>query len=488
MHPSESFGVALKRLRIAAGLTHEALAERAGLGARTISDLERGISRAPRADTLSLLVEGLRLTAEQRALLEAAARPAPSSAQVAVPSNLPLSLTTFVDREEETRAVGTLLRRDDIRLVTLTGPGGVGKTRLALQVAVHLGHAFPEGIFLVSLAAVADGDGIVQAIGRAVDANAATRSTLPSLVARLGRDRLLLVLDNCEHLPDVAMIAAELLRGAAGPKLLATSRAPLRVSGEQEYPVSPLPVPDPAQSSQLSSLASSPAVALFVDRATHVRPDFALDADNAAAVAAICTRLDGLPLAVELAAARVKALPPQVLTERLNDATAGGSLRLLTGGAVDSPKRHQTLHDTIAWSHDLLSYEDRALFRRLAVFVGGCTIKAAEAICGGGGRGAPSLDVLEGLASLVDKSLLEQAVGADGEPRYVMLETIREYALGRLDAAGEVATFREQHARHYLALVEATGALLFASAPTRARLAAEDGNVQAALRWLVQRG
>jgi predicted ATPase len=260
------------------------------------------------------------------------------------------------------------------------------------------------------------------------------------------------------------------------------------VSGEQEYPVSPLPVPDPAQSSRVSSLASSPAVALFVDRATHVRPDFALDADNAAAVAAICTRLDGLPLAVELAAARVKALPPQVLTERLNDATAGGSLRLLTGGAVDSPKRHQTLHDTIAWSHDLLSYEDRALFRRLAVFVGGCTIKAAEAICGGGGRGAPSLDVLEGLASLVDKSLLEQAVGADGEPRYVMLETIREYALGRLDAAGEVATFREQHARHYLALDEATGALLFASAPTRARLAAEDGNVQAALRWLVQRG
>jgi predicted ATPase len=405
-----------------------------------------------------------------------------------IPTNLPPSFTTFVDREEETRAVGQLLRREEIRLVTLTGPGGVGKTRLALHVAAELGDAFPGGIFLVSLASVAEGDGVVQAISRVIDAESTARPTLASLVAKIGANRLLLVLDNCEHLPGVAAFVADLLRAAADLKVLATSRAPLHVSGEQEYPVSPLPVPDPSHSSQMAAVASSPAVALFVDRATHVRPDFALDADNAAAVAAICARLDGLPLAVELAAARIKALPPRVLTERLNDATAGGSLRLLTGGAVDSPKRHQTLHDTIAWSHDLLSDDDRALFRRLAVFIGGCTLEAAEAVCGGDPQGTPALDILEGLASLVDKSLVEQAVGPDGEPRYVMLETIREYALGRLEAAGEVATLRERHARHYLALVEATGALLFAKEPTRARLAAEDGNVQAALRWLVQGG
>jgi predicted ATPase/DNA-binding XRE family transcriptional regulator len=486
MQSREPFGAVLRRLRIAAGLTHEALAERAGLGARTISDLERGISRAPRADTLALLVEGLGLSPEQCAELEAAARAAPISTPEPVPTNLPPSFTTFVDREDETRALGLLLRRDEIRLVTLTGPGGVGKTRLALHVAAGMGDSFPGGIFLVSLAAVAESDGIVQAIGRAIDAEAATRPTLPSLIARIGTNSLLLVLDNCEHLPDTAAFAAELLRGATGLTLLATSRAPLHVSGEQEYPVSPLPVPDPSQPSQVSSLASSPAVALFVDRATRVRPDFTLDADNAAAVAVICARLDGLPLAVELAAARIKALPPRVLTERLGDATAAGSLKLLTGGAIDSPKRHQTLHDTIAWSHDLLSDVDRVLFRRLAVFIGGCTLESAEEVCGVESEDAPTLDVLEGLASLVDKSLLVQTVGPDAEPRYVMLETIRAYALGRLEAAGEVAPLRERHARHYLALVEATGALLFAQAATRARLAAEDGNVQAALRWLVQ--
>jgi predicted ATPase len=509
MDERRHFGAVLKRFRLAAGLTHEALAERASLGARTISDLERGVSRAPRADTLALLVEALGLSPEQRTVLEAAARPAtatPDSREdtEAVAGTLSVPLTRFIGREDEVGSVPRVLLRSDVRLVTLTGAGGVGKTRLAIHVASRLKEAFADGVVAVALAPVADRDGAVQAIGRAISGDD-RRHSLPNVVTSLARRELLLVLDNCEHLVEAVQIVAELLRGGSRLKILATSRAPLRVSGEQEYPVSPLPIPDVRHLPSVPALADNATVALFVDRAARVRPDFALTAENAATIAAICARLDGLPLAVELAAARIKVLPPRMLLERLNDATSGGSLDLLTGGARDLPERHQTLRDTIAWSHDLLTPSDQTLFRRLSVFHGGCTLEAAEAICSGGqgdrGTGARSFSVLspcppaplsvsilDGLASLVDKSLLVQGDGPDGEPRFVMFETIREYAREQLIAASEERALLQRHAEYYLALVEETGGLLFAAARKRAKGAAEQGNVQAALRWLVQHG
>jgi predicted ATPase len=482
------FGAVLKRFRVAAGLTHEALAERSSLGARTISDLERGVSRAPRADTLALLVGALGLSPEQQAELERAARPgaAPSLAvsdTSDIPGNLAVPLTSFIGREVEVQSIQRSLRQDTVRVVTLIGPGGVGKTRLASQIATSLQSEFTDRVVAVTLVSEVDGEGVVQAIGRALfrDDRHHTFERIAELLA--GKD-MLLILDNCEHIADAGLRVADLLRAARRLKVLATSRFPLRVSGEREFPVAPLPVPDVTRLLDVSSLSEYAAVALFVDRAMHVRPEFRLTTDNARAVASICTRLDGLPLAVELAAARIKAMSPRLLIERLGDTTAGGSLRLLTGGALDLPQRHQTLRDTIAWSHALLSPAEQILFRRLAVFYGGCTMEAAEAICGQ----AAANSVLDRLVSLVDKSLLVQEDGPDDESRFAMLETIREYAWERLEAAGEELALCQQHAGYYLMLVESTGGLLFADARKRARAAAEQGNVQAALRWLVQHG
>ena len=498
------FGLVLKRFRLAAGLTHEALAERASLGARTISDLERGVSRAPRSDTLALLIEALDLSPDQRALLRAAARPrldlTPGAvSSVLSPNHLPLPLTSFVGREQEARTVHDLLGRDDTRLITLTGPGGVGKTRLALQVATQVVNAFPDGIFAVDLAPIRDPNSVDEAIARVLDVSDECRPSLTNLVAALGQKRLLLLLDNFEHLLAAAPLVTELLHGCPQLKVLATSRAALRLSGEQEFLVPTLAVPDPTRLPEVETLLGYAAVRLFVDRAARVRPDFALTADNGTAVAAICARLDGLPLAVELAAARVRALPPQMLLERLQTANVP-TLDLLTRGAQDAPTRQQTLRDTIAWSYDLLDMPERTLFRRLAVFSGGCTLEAAETICNPPrepsrgdatsvlGERFSEINVFQALLSLVDKSLVDQADGLDGLPRFRMLETIRAFASEQLVASGEEAMVRREHATYYLSLVRATGALLFASEHKQAMQAAEQGNVQAALQWLVQYG
>ena len=504
MDDRQPFGHVLKHLRLAAGLTHEALAERASLGARTISDLERGVSRAPRADTLALLVEALGLPLEQRARLEAAARPEPDVVPLVAsparrPGSLPPPLTSFVGRQRETRAVRDLFARDDTRLVTLTGPGGVGKTRLSLHVASQLDGVFRDGVVTVDLAPLAYSDGVCQAIGRALGLGKAGPLPLERLIAALEPKQLLLVLDNFEHLLAAAPLVTDVLRACPHVNVLATSRAALRLSGEQEYPVPPLPVPDLTHLPVLEVLADYAAVRLFVDRAVRVRPDFVLTTDNAGAVAAICARLDGLPLAVELAAARVRALPPRSLIERMQR-SALMPLGLLSGGTRDAPARQQTLRDTIAWSHDLLSKRERVLFRRLAVFVGGSTLDAVEVVCSlpsetdtvgvsqSTRESTPERDVVEALHVLVDSSLLSQGEGADGAPRFRMLETIRAFAWEQLATSHEENLVRQQHATYFLSLVEATGALLFASERKQAMQAAEQGNMQAALQWLVQHG
>jgi len=484
-----AFGALLKRYRLAAGLTHEALAERAALSARAISDLERGVSRAPRAETLALLVQALPLAPQQRAALAAAGRRTALQDAWRPPHNLPIQLTSFIGRERELRVAADLLRRPDVRLLTVTGAGGTGKTRLAIELAMAALGAFPAGVCFVTLAPVSGADLVIRAIARALGAGDAEGRTSPANLVELLDDRgCLLVLDNFEQLLAAAPIVVDLLRACPGVKILATSRAPLRVSGEHVFPIQPLPLPVLTDRAPVDELARNPAIRLFVDRATSVRPDFALTPDNASAVVAICVRLDGLPLALELAAARVRALPPPALVARLVDTTGSTSLDLLTGGARDLPRRQQTLRDTIAWSYELLPPAEQLLFRSLAVFAGGCTVEAVEAVCQPATSEEQVLNMVVGLASLVDNSLLQQGEGPDGEPRFLMLETIRSFAMERLSAHAEEAVLRHAHARYFLALLEATGALLFAGSPKRLRYAAEQDNVQAALRWLVTQG
>jgi predicted ATPase len=486
------FGAALKRYRLAAGLTQEALAERARLSARAVSDLERGVNRAPRPGTLALLAKALRLGPEARAALTAAAAPPAAGAALGpprLPHNLPAPLTSFVGREREARAVEDLVRRGAARLVTLTGAGGSGKTRLALRVAAGLRPAFADGVCFVALAAVADGAGLLPALAQALGVRAAPGFPLHGrLVEALRGRELLLLLDNFEHLLPGAPPVAELLAACPGLTVLVTSRAALRLSGEREFPVPPLALPDPRRPPGAEDLTRFEATRLFVERAQAVRPAFRPAAADAAAVAAICARLDGLPLALELAAARIKLLPPRALLAQLEGGPAGAALRLLTGGLRDAPARQRTLRATIAWSHDLLAPDERRLFRRLAVFARGCTLGAADAVCAGAGPGPPPGGLVEGLASLVEKSLLSAEHEIAGEARFLMLETVREFGLEQLAAAGEEAAVRAAHARYYLALVEAAGPVLFGTEGARRRLAVEQDNIRLALRWSVQHG
>ncbi len=481
----QPFGLVLRRFRIEAGLTHEALAERAGLGARTISDLERGVSRAPRPDTLALLVAALHLSPDRRELLERSARqhamPSPDQAGARTSRNrLPVQLTTFVGRERETTAVRQLLLRKDIRLVTLTGPGGVGKTRLALHLAAELLDSFDE-VFVVDLAPLTDPAAVGDAIGQVLGIGTTGPVSTQQVIEAIGQRPYLLLLDNFEHLLDAVPLVSDLLRHCPALKILATSRAALRISGEQEYPVPPLPLPDREGPLTVEQVASCESIQLFVDRASRVRPEFALNPSNVTDIAGICARLEGLPLALELAAARSKSFPPHLLLRQLQRATDAPSLQLLEGGPRDVHARHQTLRDTIGWSYRLLPEPDQALFRRLSVFKGGCTREQASAVCG-------PLDVNRGLDVLLDHSLLYLSEEAGGEPRIQMLETIAEFALEQLNAADETAEYQRRHARYFLELVESTGALLFAPQSKRARTAAEQGNLSAALSWLVQHG
>jgi len=386
-------------------------------------------------------------------------------------------LTPLIGRHQERAALTAFLRDGATRLVTLTGPGGVGKTRLALAVAERLVDAFPDGRVFVDLAPLRDPALLVPHVASTLGLREPAGRALTDIIHDFLHDReVLLVLDNLEHLLPAAPVVSDLL--AAGPrvKVLATSRAPLRLRGEREYPVPVLRLPTPEDARDITALAANEAVAFFVDRAQAVQPDFALTSGNAAAVIEICQRLDGLPLALELAAARAKILPPATLQARL-----GARLPLLTGGPRDAPDRQRTMRDAIAWSDDLLSPEARILFHRLGVFVGGWTLEAAETVTDIDG----DLDVLEGLAALADLSMI-RLDESGSEPRYGMLETIREFAQERLAASGEEAGVRGSHAAYFLSLTEQAKPHLV-GAGQRAwmrRLEAEHPNVRAALEAL----
>jgi predicted ATPase/transcriptional regulator with XRE-family HTH domain len=499
---SNTFGVLLRRRREEAGLSQEELAEHAGLTGKAVGALERGDRRHPYPATVRQLADALGLSPEDRTALLATlpARgkaigrtaadvttgvPALSTVEAAgsTPlSDLPAPLTLLIGREADI-ASATHLICEGTRLLTLTGPGGVGKTRLALQLATETSTLFADGVVFVPLAPLADASLVCPTIAHVLGLRESGGQPLLDMLRRsLGGRQLLLLLDNCEHvLPGLTEISP-LLEGCPRLVVLATSRSPLRIRGEHEFGVAPLDLPEVEYALTVEEAARSPAVRLFVARARAASTGFELTEENASTVAAICARLDGLPLALELAAPRVKLLPPGALLARLHEA-----LSLLTDGPRDSPARQQTLRNTIIWSHSLLDEAERALFRRLSVFAGGCSLDGVEAVCT-----APDTsdgDVLTGLGSLVDKSLLQMRAIA-GEPRFMMLETIREFARGELLASGEEGTIREAHARYMVALVEEIEPRLWG--PDQVSwinwLVAEEDNVRAALRWLLDAG
>jgi predicted ATPase/class 3 adenylate cyclase len=396
-------------------------------------------------------------------------------------NNLPLQATPLVGREREVESVCGLLRSSETRLLTLLGPGGTGKTRVGLQVAAELADDYEDGVFFVPIAAITDPTLVAPTIARVLGLSEGGAQPLEELLEGYLRDRqTLLLLDNLEQVLEAAPIVERLLSNAPNLKILATSRIPLGLYGEYEFPVPPLSLPDPDSLPPLEYLTEYEAIRLFVERARAVRPDFSLTEENGPAVVEICERLDGLPLAIELAAARIKLLPPRVLLDRL-----GNRLKILTGGARNLPERQRTLRNAIEWSYGLLDEGEKLLFGRLGVFSGGATLEAMEAVCDA--EGDLPTDVFEGASSLLDKSLLRQEEGAAGEPRFVMLETIHEFANVKLEESGEVEAVRWAHAEYFLALAEEAEPMLWGAedAAWLNRLEQEHNNMRAALSWAI---
>ncbi|MDQ2783406.1 MAG: tetratricopeptide repeat protein [Chloroflexota bacterium] len=452
----QTFGALLRQQRRAAGFSQEALAERAGLSVAAIAAIERGRRTRPHPDTVALLAAALALApADRDAFMAAgagASQPAPERAIPHLPATLPIPPTLMIGRERtEAAAAHFLQRANGPRLLTLTGPGGVGKTRLALAVAALLREEYADGVSFIDLSALRDHALVATTLAHALGLRAQDGQPVDDLlVAHLRDQHRLLVLDNFEQVRDAAPLVADLLARCPHLTLLVTSRTVLRVRGEQQFRVPPLAVPPSGRPVAPETVAGYPAVQLFVARAQAIRPDFALNAANAAVVAQICERLDGLPLAIELAAARVTLLPPADLLARLER-----RLTVLRDGARDLPTRQRTMRATIGWSYDLLDADEQALFARLGVFAGSGTLAAIAAICATG----DDMETLDIVTALADMSMLLPMEGG-GEPRVAMLATLREYARDRLEERGEAARLDRVHAAYYLALAEAAEPML----------------------------
>jgi non-specific serine/threonine protein kinase len=490
MDVPESFGDVLRRHRIDAGLSQEQLAELAGLSPHGISDLERGARQRPYRDTVRRLANSLKLEGTQLATLVAAAGRSKASTAPPQPSRrgplLPIPPTPLIGRETQLGQLRARLLDQNARLLTLTGTGGSGKTRLALHLASQLVDEFTDGIWLAEIAPLGEATTVAQTVASLFQIEGKPGHELLEILTKaLAKRKLLLVLDNCEHLVDAC---AELCEGLLGEcpdvRILATSRELLRVSGESAWRVSPLRVPDITHPLPTDELARVPSVQLFLERAQAARPDFQLDDANAGAVAKVCARLDGLPLALELAAARTRVLSAEQVLDHLQD-----MFRLLAGGSRTAPGRQQTVRATLDWSHSLLTPAEQMLFRRMAIFAGGCDLAAVEAVCSTGSRaecvaGLTTSDVLDLLTQLVDKSLVDVAESG-GVARYRMLEPVRQYAWLHLEASGERVQLAERHADTYLERAETAEASLNRGAwgGELQSLGRDLDNVRAALTW-----
>jgi predicted ATPase/transcriptional regulator with XRE-family HTH domain len=498
MSDTVSFGYWVRRQRKALDLTQHTLARRVGCALVTIRKIESD-SRRPSRQMAERLAEQLAIPPDERVLFMQCASGERSPLHLALPklpfaapgstmqqwrTNLPAQVTVLVGRESEVAAVCALLRCTDIRLVTLTGPGGVGKTRLGLQVATDLASEFVDGVYFVSLAPIREPDLVPSAIAQVLGIReVASRPLLETLKLALRARQMLLVLDNYEHVLMAASLVAELLVTCPGLKLLVTSRECLHVRGEHEYTVPPLAVPANIAANSDTLLACT-SVELFRQRAVAARRDFVLNNSNTQDVAAICVRLDGLPLALELAAARTKLFSPGALLERLTNSRHHSRLHFLKANTADAPARHHSLWNTVAWSYTLLTQAEQTLFRRLAVFVGGFTLDAVEAVCRAGEEAM--LDALDGVASLADKSLLCSGHQTNGEPRFTLLETMREFGLAWLQECGELWTVQRRHAEYYLALFE-TEIHHMRWLPVD-RVDVEYSNLRTALHWAIMQG
>jgi predicted ATPase/DNA-binding CsgD family transcriptional regulator/transcriptional regulator with XRE-family HTH domain len=501
-----SFGYWLRRRRKALDLTQAELARQVGCVVTTIKKIESD-ARRPSRRLADRLADQLQLASEERAAFVRAARAEllpdqhamarlpPVTTPLAVVrhtlqrNHLPAPLTSLIGRVGDVSAICALLERSDVRLVTLVGPGGIGKTRLALAAAAQLGDHFPDGVAPVYLAPVMAPEPMLAAIAQTLGVEEAAGQPLLSVLKTYLRPRrILLVLDNFEQALSAAPLVAELLLAAPHVKALVTSRIVLRLSGEHQYPVAPLVLPDRAAALSAEAIGRSAAVQLFVARAQAAQPDFVLTSEVALAVAAICARVDGLPLAIELAAARITLFPPEALVARL-----AAPLQLLTGGPRDLPTHQQTLRGTLEWSYNLLSDDEQRLFDHLGAFVDGYSLAAVEAVhrafTAADAAGTTAIDLVEPLAALVDKSMIRQ-IGTADAPRFTMLETIRAYALERATLRGEANALRHQHASYYLTLAELAEPALKSDeqAIWLQRLEEEHENLRAALHWLIDRG
>lgn len=496
-----TFGQWVKQRRKVLGLTQSELARRVPCSKVMINKIEANLRR-PSVQLTKLLAYHLRIPPHDYNDFLLLARPDLSAEHLETPvtsgpleplrglsrrrgTSLSIPLTPLIGRAKELEKICALLQRPEVHLVTLTGPGGTGKTRLGLEVAGALRTALDDGVYFINLAPINDANLVLPTIAQALGIKETQPGAIQELLGNYLHDKLLLlVLDNFEQVLMAAKDIAAVLKLAAGLKVLVTSRARLHISGEYEFVVSPLEVPDLRELISPDTLLQSPAVALFVQRAQAAQADFVLTRENALTVTQICAHLDGLPLALELAAARIKFMPPQALLARLTGNHQGAPLDILSDGAIDLPDRHQTIRRTIDWSYQLLNEPEQRLFRRLGVFAGGFSLNAAAAM-NDAVQARSHASVLAHLTSLVNQSLLRLMEDGDGQPRYNMLETLHEYALERLAAQDELTALRKKHALFFLALAEA--AQLKSEGPEQAawlrQLETEHDNLRGALTW-----